>query len=149
MTELLAVFGVNWKLLVIQAINFGLVLVVLWRFLYQPVLRIIDKRRQAIVEGVQKAEAADRRLSEADVEGKDIVARAAKDAEHFVASARSRADKEAVEIAERARERADIALTEATAKAEEERRQAIHASEKEIARAAMLAAEKILREKTA
>jgi F-type H+-transporting ATPase subunit b len=147
MTELFAAFGLDWKLLLIQALNFGILLAVLWKFLYTPVLKMIDERREKIAEGVQKAEAADRRLADANEEGKGIVASAGKEAEGLVASARGRADQEAGEIAKRAQERADQLLADATARAEEAKRQALLAGEKEIARAAMLAAEKILKGK--
>ena len=149
MTDLFAAFGLDIKLLLIQALNFAILLAVLWRFLYTPVLKMIDERRAKVAEGVRKAEAADRRLSEADTEGKGIVASASKDAEGIVASARNRAEEQADEISKRAQERADQLLADAQARADEAKRQALVAGEKEIARAAMLAAEKILREKHA
>lgn len=149
MQDLFAAFGIDWRLLLIQAVNFGLLLLILWRFLYRPVLRIIDERRGKIAESVQKAEAADRRLAEADAEGKQVVAGAAKEAEGMIANARTRADQEAADILKRTQAKAEQVLAEAQARAEEEKRQAMMAGEKEIARAAMLAAEKLLREKRA
>lgn len=147
MSELFAAFGLDIRLLLIQALNFAILLFVLWKFLYTPVLKMIDERRAKIAEGVQKAEAADRKLADADTEGKGIVANASKDAEVLVASARNRADEQASEIMKRSQERADQLLIDAQARAEEAKRQALTAGEKEIARAAMLAAEKILKEK--
>ena len=149
MSELFAAFGLNWKLLLIQALNFGILLYVLWRFLYDPVLKMIDERRGKIAEGGQKAEAADRRLSEADSEGKGIIASAGKEAEALVSAAKSRAENQGAEILKKSQERAEAVLADATAKGEESKRQALRAGEKEIARAAMLAAEKILHEKSA
>lgn len=147
MSELFSAFGLDVRLLIIQALNFAILLAVLWKFLYKPVLKMIDDRREKVAEGVQKAEAADRRLSDADSEGKGIVAAAGKEAEGLVAAGRARADKEASEIAKQAQERADQLLADANARADEAKRQALLAGEKEIARAAMLAAEKILKEK--
>ncbi len=147
MGELFATFGIDWRLLVIQTINFALLLLILWRFLYTPVVKILDERRGKIAEGVQKAEAADRRLAEADTQGKGIVASAGKEAEGIVAAARGRADEQAADIVKKSHEQAERLLAEAAARAEEARRQALVAGEKEIARAAMLAAEKILAKK--
>src|SRR3989344_2011613 len=149
MSALFAAFGLDWKLLLIQALNFGILLIVLWRFLYTPVLKMIDERRTKIAEGVEKAEAAGRRLTEADTEGKGIVANASKEAENLVASGRARAEDRAADILKRSHEQAERVLADATARAEEARRQALSAGEKEIARAAMLAAEKILENKSA
>jgi len=56
MSELFSAFGVNWKLLLIQAVNFGLLLAALTYFLYKPILKIIDERREKVAEGVRTAE---------------------------------------------------------------------------------------------
>lgn len=149
MGELLSTFGVDWKLLFIQAVNFGLLLSVLTYFLYKPILRIIDERQRKIAQSVKTAEAAERRLAEAKVESEGIVGSAAREAETLVASARKRADERGNEIVKTAEERAVAMLKEASDRGEEAKRQALKASEREIARAAMLAAEKILREKSA
>ncbi|MBI4094023.1 F0F1 ATP synthase subunit B [Candidatus Kaiserbacteria bacterium] len=147
MSELFAAFGINWKLLLVQAFNFGLLLFVLWYFLYEPVLKLIDDRRKKIAEGVQNAEAAARRLAEAKSKGEGIIGSASREAEGMVAAARGRAEEKADEIVKAAEARAASALHDAAARAEEAKRQALKESEREIARAAMLAAEKILREK--
>lgn len=149
MGDLLEVFGINWKLLLVQAINFGVLLVILWKFLYTPVLKLIDERREKIAEGVKTAEEAARKLSESETRGKDIVASASRDAEKIVATARERAEEKGTELLRAAETRAEAVLKDAEARAEEAKRQALKQSEREIARAAMLAAEKILREKSA
>ena len=148
MSELFAAFGISWKLLFAQAVNFGVLLFVLWYFLYKPVLQMIDDRREKIARGVEAAEEADKRLVAADSEGKEIVGKAAREAEGLVADARTRADEKGAEVVKAAQSRADALLSEAHARAEEAQRQALQKSEREITKAAMLAAEKILREKT-
>lgn len=149
MGELFSAFGLDWRLLVIQTVNFALLLAILWRFLYTPLTKMLDERRGKIAESVQKAEAADRRLAEADMEGKAMLAEAGKEAEVLVASGRSRAASESAEAMKKTQEKAEALLAEAHARAEEAKRTALAAGEKEIARAAMLAAEKILKDKHA
>ncbi len=149
MSELFAAFGVNWKLLLVQALNFGFLLAALWYFLYGPVLKLIDDRRKSIAEGVRQAEAAARRLAEAKAEGDVIVGEAAREAEQLMGDARARAQDRAGEIIKAAEERAAASLREAAERGEEAQRRALQESEREIARVAMLAAEKILREKSA
>lgn len=149
MDQLFAAFGVNWKLLIVQAVNFGLLLSVLTYFLYKPVLRIIDERRKAIADGVAKAQEADKRLEDAKAEGEGMVGAAVREAEGLVASARTRAEARGEEIVKAAEARAAETLKDAADRAEEAKRQALKQSEREIARAAVLAAEKILREKSA
>lgn len=149
MGELFAVFGINWKLLLIQALNFGILLVILWKFLYTPVLKMIDERRAKIAEGVKNAEEAGEKLAQSEAKGKEMEATASREAEKIVASARERAEEKGAELVRAAETRAEAVLADAEAHAEESKRQALKQSEREIARAAMLAAEKILREKSA
>jgi len=149
MSALFEAFGVNWQLLLVQAINFGLLLFVLTYFLYKPVMKMIDERQKKIAEGVRTAEEAARRLADAKQEGDQITGEAAREAEGIVASARTRADERGSEIVKAAQAQADAVLKDAAARAEEAKRQALQESQREIARAAMLAAEKILREKSA
>lgn len=144
MSELLTVFGLNWKLLLIQAVNFGLLLAVLSYFLYKPILKILDERKARIAEGVRKSEEAEKRLADAASRGDSIVGAASREAESLVAGARTRANEQALEIIKSAEGRADAVLADAAARAEEEKRQALLESEKEITRAALLAAEKLL-----
>src|SRR3990167_5770479 len=107
MSELFEAFGVNWKLLLVQAVNFGLLLSVLTYFLYKPVLRIIDERQKKIAEGVKTAEEAARKLADAKVEGDGMIGTAAKEAEQLVAAARSRADEKGAEIVKAAEARSE------------------------------------------
>jgi F-type H+-transporting ATPase subunit b len=144
MGQLFTTFGIDWRLLLEQAINFTLLLGVLSYFLYRPVMNMIDERRDKIAEGVRTAEAASRRLEEAKVEGDEMVGNAAREAEALVAAARTRADERGTEIVKAAEVRAQAAIKDAAARAEEAKRQMVKESEREIARAAMLAAEKIL-----
>lgn len=149
MSELFAAFGIDWRLLLIQAVNFGVLLAALTYFLYRPILGIIDERREKVAEGVRTAEEAARKLADAEEESKGLVGAAARDAEQIVATARGRADEKGSEIVRAAEVKAQSVLKDAESRAEEAKRLALEESSKEIARAAMLAAEKILREKSA
>ena len=149
MSELFEAFGVNWKLLLIQAVNFGVLLAALSYFLYKPILRIIDERREKVAEGVRLAESASRTLAEAKEEGEQLVGDAAKKAEALAAASRASAEQKGQSLVKDAQARAEQVLAEAQIRAEEVKRQTVAASEREIARAAMLVAEKLLREKSA
>lgn len=144
MGELFSTFGIDWKLLAAQSVNFGLLLLILWYFLYRPVIAMIDERRKRIAEGVEKAAAADKRLEDAASESAEIIGRASREGESLVASARARAEEKGSEMVAEANRKADALLKDAAARAQEAERQALRASERNIAKAAMLAAEKIL-----
>ena len=58
MSELFSAFGVKWTLLSAQMVNFTIVLVALWYFLYKPVLAILAKRQELVTKGVADAKHA-------------------------------------------------------------------------------------------
>ena len=144
MQQLFAAFGINWKLLIIQGINFSVLLAILSYFLYRPLMKVIDERREKIAEGVRAAEAASGRLADAKTESDNIVGAGTRHAEELVALARTRAGEKEAELVGAAQMKADAVMRDAQARAEESKRTAMQESHKEIARAAMLAAEKIL-----
>lgn len=53
--ELLAKLGVDWKLLLAQIANFAILLSVLTFFVYRPLLRVIDERRERIRKSMDDA----------------------------------------------------------------------------------------------
>ena len=148
MSELFAVFGVNWKLLAIQALNFGVLLFLLWHFLYKPVLRMIDLRRAKIEEGVRSAETAEKKLASSEKDAENMRIKAMREAEDMMAKGRAAAEEKKSVLMKEAEEKANALMAEGAARAEEAKRQALKESEREIARAAMMAAEKVLRQKS-
>jgi F-type H+-transporting ATPase subunit b len=70
MQELLDQLGINWQLLLSQAVNFILLLIVLRLFVYKPLLKVLRERREKIEGGIMKAEEAEVRLHEVDEIGK-------------------------------------------------------------------------------
>lgn len=145
MEQLFDTFGIDWKLLVAQAVNFGILLVVLRYVLYKPIMKTLDERRAKIEQGVKDAEEASVKLAEADTEAGARIAAADTEAEALVANARDAASSEKSRIVKEAEERAMRLTADAEARAEESKAKALRESEQEIARLAILAAEKAMR----
>jgi F-type H+-transporting ATPase subunit b len=145
MQQLFEAFGINAKLIIAQAINFGLLLIALKYFLYTPILKTLDARRQKIAQGVQDADTATQALSGAKEEAKELVALSHTHAEEIVSGARTEAIKEKARIAKEAEAHAQVIEKDAQSRAEELMHTVKRESEKEIARLAILAAEKVLR----
>jgi F-type H+-transporting ATPase subunit b len=144
MQQLFAAFGIDWHLLIAQAINFGLVMLALWYFLYRPVLSVLEKRREMVAQGVRDAEEAKEKLEHADGEAAKRVSKADDEAEHILKSAREAANAEKAQIVGSAEARAAQVAKDAEARAAEEAERMRRQSEKEVARLAILAAEKVL-----
>lgn len=145
MGELVAAFGIDWRLLVIQVVNFGVLLFALWYFLYTPVLTMIDERRKKIEAGVRDAEEAHKRLADIDAQKDATIAEARKEASGIVADAKQKATTEGASIKSDAELRAEAIVRDAELRAREEADKARRALQDHIAQSALLAAEKILR----
>ncbi|MEO6184227.1 MAG: F0F1 ATP synthase subunit B [Verrucomicrobiota bacterium] len=56
MGETLNTLGIYWPKLIAQTINFAIVLFVLWKWAYRPVLSILEERRQKVAESMTNAD---------------------------------------------------------------------------------------------
>ncbi len=97
MQQLLDNLGINGGLLLSQAVNFALLLIVLRIFVYKPVLKLLHDRRARIEEGLTKADEADRRLHEVDEISKGKI----KQAEHEAINILKRTESEAKTLEEK------------------------------------------------
>lgn len=148
MQELFSAFGVTWSLLIAQAVNFGIVLVALWYFLYTPVMLAISKRQALIAKSVEDARQAEELFARADDEAEDRVRAADTEAEKIVALARESANTEKSRLLKEAEARAVAVTKDAEARAAEAIAKARRESENDIARLAILAAEKVISRNT-
>ena len=147
MQQLFSAFGIDWRLLIAQAVNFGVVLIALWYFLYRPVLRTLEKRRQVIAQGVADAAQAGKVLAGIDHEAATRVKNADIQAESIVSAARAAAGIEKARLLKEAEDRAAAIGKDAEMRAEEAAASARRKSEQEIARLAILAAGKVMQQK--
>lgn len=144
MGAVLGQLGIEGGLLISQIVNFLILIVILRVTLYQPVLNMLDQRKQRIAQSMKEAErtsAAAREaehdkakvIDEARREAQEIRAQATRDAEKIAQDIRSRAEQEATEIRQKgqadARSQVESALSDAN---------------KQIADLAILATQQIL-----
>ncbi len=147
MDQILHAFGIDWRLIVIQIFNFAILAGLLWYFLYTPILKVLNERQQKVEKGVKDAEAAEKSLQEAGSEKSKIVTNAHSEASEIVDRAKKHADEKGAVIVSDAQGKADRIMSDAKDKGEELKEQAKKESEAEVARLAILAAEKVLQEK--
>lgn len=147
--ELVTALGIDLRIFIAQLINFAVLVFVLYRFAYQPILSLLERRKDGIRKGIEDAEASAKALAEASEEKRQIIAAANQEAEAVSARAKEYADKKADSILSEAHKKAEQVVKDATLLGEELKVQARKESEAEIAKVAILAAEKVLKERTA
>ena len=66
MQEFITHFGIDWKLFLAQIVNFSVILFVLRKFAYQPILKMLTQRRETIEGGLEMRAQAEKNLKESD-----------------------------------------------------------------------------------
>jgi F-type H+-transporting ATPase subunit b len=108
-------FGWNWRLFLSQVISFTIVALLLRRFAYKPVLKILEERREQIAAGLLNAEKIKQQLAEAEQRQAEILAKANAVAQKMIDEARE----SSAHIAERKQQEAVVAAEQILAKARE------------------------------
>ncbi len=148
MEQLIHAFGIDIKLIIVQIINFVVLLAALSYFLYKPVLKLLNDREEMIKQGIKDAEVAAVAKASALEEKQAVLTQAQKEAQQIDARAKAFAKETEEEIVNAAHAKASDVLKDAEAKSALLKEQALKESEAEIAKMAILTAEKILAEKT-
>jgi len=91
MAETLQSMGIQWPKLIAQAINFAIVLFILWRWAYRPVFAMLDARREKIAEAMANADKIKADLAQTEAERRDILAKAGDQANKLIEEARAAA----------------------------------------------------------
>lgn len=88
MTELVQSLGINWPVMVAQIVNFAILLFILERFVYRPVMRMLDERREGIAESAKREKQIAEKLSQMEVEREKLLAEARVESQRIIDQAK-------------------------------------------------------------
>jgi F-type H+-transporting ATPase subunit b len=88
---LLNAFGVTWPSLIAQVAVFTVLFLVLWKFAYAPILKLLDERKLKIAQGLEDADKAKQTLADADKLREEVIAKASAQATQIVSEAQKAA----------------------------------------------------------
>ena len=111
--------------LIAEVIAFILLVLILAKWVYPPIIRIATERESKIAAGVRAAEEAEKRLQEVQQQVQQVLGEARNQAREIVARAHTDATVEAEEVAARGRAQAEALLERARAEIAAERDRAI------------------------
>lgn len=143
MESILHTFGIDWRLLLVNAVNFALLMAGLTYFLYKPILRMLEERRTHMAQGVAAAEEAKARLAQIEAERGERMREAAKEADELLAAGRAAGAAREREIVEAGERRAEAVVAEAAAAAKELKERALRESKEEVAKLIVLGMQKV------
>ena len=138
-------FGVDLPKLIFQVVNFLLLLYLLNRFLFKPVLKLLDERESRIRKGLEDAEAAARDRELAKAEREAALDEARKEAQAMVARANKIAEDSRAEMLADAKEQADKVAARAREEITAEKEKAMAELRSTVADLALQAAGRLVR----
>ncbi len=146
--EALHNLGIDGKLLLAQVVNFLILLFILRKFAYRPMLEFLEKRTARIEQGIKDAEAAGKRLEEAARKEEKMLVQAREEARSLVAKAEIAAEKRAEAIMDAVELKSQAIFAESKKHAEAEREKIFREAKEELASLVLLATGKMLKEKS-
>jgi F-type H+-transporting ATPase subunit b len=132
--------------LIAQLLIFLVMLGVLYRFAWGPLLRILDERRARIAQGVEATERAMQELAAAEKERQAKLDEARREAQALLDRIAKQGEDLRKELEAKAREQAEALTAKARAEIQQERQKAVQDLRLQVADLAVLAAGRIIGE---
>src|SRR5262249_8207841 len=124
MEPILNALGVVPSSVLWHLINFLILLFILQRFLYKPVLNMLDQRSARIRESLEQAEEVRNQTARLEQESRSILEQARREGQEITTLARTNAERIVSEATQRAQQEADRIVERARAELARERDQA-------------------------
>jgi len=88
---MLTKLGIDWKLFIAQLVNFTILFLILRAFAWKPITAALEQRRQKIAKGIDNAKRADEQLESIEIERKEALTEARREANKIMEDAKQKA----------------------------------------------------------
>jgi len=140
-------FYIDWQLMLAQLINFGIVIFVLWKFAYKPILNILKDRSEKIEKSLEDAKTIEQNLENTKNESERIIKEASGKGQSIVEESTQSAENIKKEKMEETRAESEKIITSAKDQIRSEREKMMSELKSELGELVMLASDKITRGK--
>ncbi len=138
--------GINLGYLFVQILNFAIIFVVLRVWVFNPIVSLLEKRRQTIAQGLEDARIASEARANAEQEAEKVLAEAQVQANQLVRQATERAEQAAGELRAETDREGEQRRKSAIAEGEQIKAQALGELRGQVAALAIAAAQKVIGE---
>jgi F-type H+-transporting ATPase subunit b len=136
--------GINLGFLLVQIFNFAIVAIVLTAWVYKPVVKFLEDRKQRLAQALEDARVASEARANAEKDAAKITAEAQADANRRIAEATDRAEKVAGEMRTAAEQERVKIMQTAREEAAQERNRILADLRGQVAALAISAANKVI-----
>ena len=144
MDSFISTFHIDWKIIIAQAINFIVVLFVLYYLLVKPLKKMMKERTENIEGGLSDAKVNAELLEKTKKEYDNILAKAKVEAHTIFQEGKHDAETKKAEMIEKAKREVDTMILNGKKVLESEKAKIIEEAKQEIVSLVVLATEKLL-----
>lgn len=137
-------FGIDWPHFIAQTVSFLIVVFLLHRFAYKPVLSMLEARRQRIAESLENAEKIKKELAETESARKEILDKANQEANRMIEEAKEAAARVKEEETQKAITQAERIVAQAKEAREVDQARMMAELKQEIGRLVVETTEKVV-----
>ncbi len=147
MDSIISTFHIDWKIIIAQAINFGVVFVVLYIFALKPLSKLMAERSQNIAKGIDDAKTNAVLLTETRAEYDAAIVKAKSEADKIFQEGKKEALSKKTLMLEEAKKEVAAVIENGKKTLEAEKIKMVEEAKKEIVNLAMLATRKLIESK--
>ncbi len=144
MDSFITTFHIDWQIIIAQAINFIVVLFVLYFLALKPLKKVMSERTEKIEGGIEDAKKNKEILNNTQKEYAEIVSKAKEEAHAIFKEGKNEAESKKKEMLEEASREVEQMITNGKKILEAEKTKMIEEAKKEIVSLVVLSTEKLL-----
>ncbi len=144
MPEIFEKLGLDLKLLVAQAVNFILLLVILQKIGYKPILKMLNDRTEKIEKSLKQAKKIEEELQNTEETKIAEIKKAKIESQEIIKQANELAEKKSLEMIERTKTKTQDIVASAKQEIQAEKEVSVAEAKKEIADISVQIAKKII-----
>ncbi len=144
MDSFISTFHIDWKIIIAQAINFGIVLAVLYFFALKPLKKLMAERAERIANGIEDAKCNAEIIKTTRKEYNDVLAKARAEAHEIFTEGKKEAEAKKAEMLAQAGEEVAALIASGKKHLENEKVKMVEEAKKEIVSLVVKATEKLL-----
>lgn len=146
MAELFHNLHIEWPLILAQAVNFLLLLFILTKLLYKPLIARLNERQKIIRESLERAEAMEKKVEQFRSYQQEQLARMRADAQKIIETGHRQGEKEKAGLVESAKKDIEALIARAHGEIKQQKEEMIRSAQAQMAQILVPALEKILTE---
>ncbi len=145
--DFLSKLGIDWKLLSAQIVQFVLLIFILRKLAYKPLLAMLEKRSKTIEKSLEDAKRIEQNLTQGQADRERMLAETRKEAESIVADARAAAETVKTKLLDETKQKMIAMRKQTETEAEAIKKKMLHDAQSQLADLVILASEHVVKAK--